>query len=119
MSDERALIRTRDGECPTYVFTPSWSDQHPAVIFYMDGLGTRPIIFDMGRRLADQGYVVLVPDLFYRAGSYEALKPKKVLAAGDVMGAIGKLFASPDTGRAGEDTEAFLTYLDSREDSAG
>ena len=58
--------------------------RHPAVIFFMDGLGIRPTIFEMGQRLADQGYVVLVPDLFYRAGRYEALEPKKVFASGDV-----------------------------------
>jgi len=69
--------------------------------------------------LAEYGYVVLVPDLFYRAGRYEALDPKKVFASSDVMGAIGHLLSSTDNRRAGEDTEAFLAYLDSREDVAG
>jgi carboxymethylenebutenolidase len=119
MSDENVLIRTRDGECPAYVFTPSEGARHPAVIFYMDGLGIRPTIFDMGQRLADYGYVVLVPDLFYRAGPYEPLDPAKVFASGDVRAAIGHLFASTDNRRAGEDTEAFLAYLDGRDDVAG
>ena len=119
MSNEQVSIRTHDGECPTYVFTPSGNSPHPAVIFSMDGLGIRPTIFEMAQRLADHGYVVLVPDLFYRAGPYEALDPKKVFASGDVRGAIGHLFASTDNRRAGEDTAAFLAYLDSREDVAG
>ena len=119
MSHEQVSIRTDDGECPAHVFTPSGDDPHPAVIFYMDGLGIRPTIFEMGQRLADHGYVVLVPDLFYRAGPYEALEPKKVFASGDVMAAIGHLFASTDNRRAGEDTQAFLAYLGSREDVAG
>ncbi len=119
MGDEQVSIRTRDGECPAYVFTPSDGGRHPAVIFYMDGLGIRPTIFEMGQRLADYGYVVLVPDLFYRAGPYEALDPKKVFASGDVRAAIGHLFASTDNRRAGEDTEAFLAYLESRQDVAG
>jgi carboxymethylenebutenolidase len=119
MSYEQVSIRTHDGECPAYVFTPLRPDRHPAVIFYMDGLGIRPTILEMGQRLAERGYVVLVPDLFYRAGRYEPLEPKKVFASGDVMGAIGHLFASTDNRRAGEDTEAFLAYLDSREDVAG
>ena len=84
MSDEQVSIRTQDGECPAYVFTPSASDQHPAVTFYMDGLGIRPTILRWAG-LADPGYVVLVPDLFYRAGPYEALDPKKVFASGDVI----------------------------------
>jgi carboxymethylenebutenolidase len=119
MSEEQLSIRTRDGECPAYVFTPADTVPHPAVIFYMDGLGIRPTIFEMGRRLADHGYVVLVPDLFYRAGRYEPLVPKEVFASGDARAAIGHLFASTDNRRAGEDTEAFLAYLASRPDVAG
>jgi carboxymethylenebutenolidase len=119
MSHEQVSIRTHDGDCPAHVFTPSGSERHPAVIFYMDGLGIRPTIFEMGQRLADHGYVVLVPDMFYRAGPYEALEPEKVFASGDVRSAIGHLFASTDNHRAGEDTEAFLAYLNGREDVAG
>jgi carboxymethylenebutenolidase len=119
MSNEQVSIRTHDGECPAYVFTPSGSDPHPAVIFYMDGLGIRPTIFDMGQRLADYGYVVLVPDLYYRVGPYEPLNPKEVFASGDVRRTLGHLFASTDNRRAAEDTEAFLAYLEGREDVAG
>jgi carboxymethylenebutenolidase len=119
MNYEQVSIRTHDGECPTYVFRPPGDASHPAVIFYMDGLGIRPTIFEMGQRLAEHGYVVLVPDLYYRVGHYEPLDPKKVFASGDVRGTIGHLFASTDNRRAGEDTEAFLAYLDSRRDIAG
>jgi carboxymethylenebutenolidase len=119
MSEEQVSIRTRDGECPASVFTPPEAGRHPAAIFYMDGLGIRPTIFEMGRRLADYGYVVLVPDLFYRAGRYDPLVPKDVFASGDVMAVIGHLFGSTDNRRAGEDTEAFLAYLASRDDVAG
>jgi carboxymethylenebutenolidase len=119
MSHEQVSIRTRDGECPTYVCTPSEAGPHPAVIFYMDGLGIRPTIVDMGERLAGYGYVVLVPDLYYRVGSHDELVPAEVFASGDVRGTLGHLFASTDNRRAGEDTEAFLGYLDTRPDVAG
>ncbi|MCU1363333.1 MAG: dienelactone hydrolase [Acidimicrobiaceae bacterium] len=119
MSYEQVSIRTHDGECPGYVFTPLETSKRPAIIFYMDGLGIRPTILEMGQRLADLGYVVLVPDLYYRVGSYEALDPAKVFASGDVRATIGHLLASTDNRRAGEDTEAFLAYLDSRDDVAG
>ena len=119
MSYEQVSIRTQDGECPAYVFTPSGSDRSPAVIFYMDGLGIRPTTLEMGQRLASHGYVVLVPDLFYRAGRYDPLDPKEVFASGDVRAAIGHLISSTDNRRAGQDTEAFLAYLDSRDDVAG
>jgi len=119
MSREEISIRTRDGECPASVFTPQGAGPWPAAIFYMDGLGIRPTLFEMGQRLADAGYVVLLPDLFYRAGPYAPMEPKKVFASGDVMGAIGHLFRTTDNGRAARDTEAFLAYLDGRGDVAG
>jgi len=119
MGQEQVSIRTRDGECPAYVFTSAAGGRHPAVIFYMDGLGIRPTIFDMGQRLADSGYTVLVPDLFYRAGNYGPLDPKEVFASGNVRSALGHLMSSTDNRRAAEDTEAFLSYLDTRDDVAG
>jgi carboxymethylenebutenolidase len=119
MTQERVSIRTRDGDCPAYVFTPTGSEPHPAVIFFMDGLGIRPTLFEMGQRLADYGYVVLLPDLFYRAGPYEPLDPQVVFASGDVRSALAHLFSSTDNRRAGEDTEAFLAYLSGRDDVAG
>jgi carboxymethylenebutenolidase len=118
-SDIPVPIGTKDGVCPTWVFTPADGGRHPAAIFYMDGLGIRPTLFEMGQRLADHGYVVLVPDLYYRAGPYDALDPKEVFASGDVRGALGHLLGSTDNRRAAEDTEAFLDYLDTRADVAG
>lgn len=119
MAHERISIATRDGDCPAHIFTPQGDGPWPAVIFYMDGLGIRPTLFEMGQRLADGGYVVLLPDLFYRAGSYEPLEPKTVFATGNVREAIAHLFNSTDNRRAAEDTQAFLTYLETRPDVAG
>jgi carboxymethylenebutenolidase len=119
MSQEPISIRTREGECPAYVFTGADGGRHPAVIFFMDGLGIRPTLFEMGQRLADHGYVVLLPDLFYRAGRYEPLDPKEVFASGDARSALAHLFSSTDNLRAGADTEAFLAYLGTRNDVIG
>jgi carboxymethylenebutenolidase len=116
MSHEQLSIRTPDGACPAHVFKPEGSGPWPAAIFYMDGLGIRPTLFEMGQRLANGGYVVLLPDLFYRAGPYEPLEPKKVFAAGDVRAALAHLLASTDNRRAAEDTKAFLAHLDTRND---
>lgn len=129
MTHEQVSIRTADGDCPAHVFTPSDDatndadtndGQHPTVIFYMDGLGIRPTLFDMAQHLADHGYVVLLPDLYYRIGPYEPLDPKAVFASGDVRATLAHLFESTDNRRAGgEDTGAFLEYLDTRDDVAG
>jgi carboxymethylenebutenolidase len=119
MSHETLSVRTHDGDCPVHVFTPQGSGPWPAAIFFMDGLGIRPTLFDMGQRLADAGYVVLLPDLYYRAGAYEPLDPKAVFASNDVRGAIGHLYSTTGNRKAAQDTEAFLALIDSRKDVAG
>jgi carboxymethylenebutenolidase len=42
----------------------------PGIIFYMDAMGPRPSLDGMAQQLADAGYVVLLPDLFYRFAPY-------------------------------------------------
>jgi carboxymethylenebutenolidase len=121
VGQETITIRTRDGGCPSHVFTPSaGAGPWPAVIFYMDGLAIRPTLFAMGQRLADAGYVVLLPDLYYRAGPYAPLDPKVVLASPDGRAALAPLVGTTNSQKAGvEDTEAFIAYLDTRKDVAG
>jgi carboxymethylenebutenolidase len=66
MPCEQIAISTRDGGCPTRVFTPGADRSCPAIIFYMDAGGIRPAVLGMAERLSQGGYVVLLPDLFYR-----------------------------------------------------
>ena len=50
-------IETKDGICPASIFTPAnGTGPWPGVIFFMDGLGIRPVLWEMGQRLADAGY---------------------------------------------------------------
>ena len=70
MLTEQVTIRTLDADCPAYVMSPSGDGPWPAVIFYGDAGGIRPAMLEMAQRLADAGYVVLLPDLFYRYGPY-------------------------------------------------
>lgn len=64
-------IRTQDGLARAWLFHPRVETTAglPGIIYYMDALGPRDAIFKMGQRLADAGYIVLLPDLFYRSGS--------------------------------------------------
>lgn len=47
-----------------HVATPAGDGSWPAIIFYMDACGIRPVAVEMAQRLAGAGYVVLLPDLF-------------------------------------------------------
>jgi len=118
MPNEQVTIATRDGDCPCHIMTPATGGPWPAIIYYMDAGGIRPALADMAHRLADAGYLVLLPDLFYRAGAYGPLVPKE-LFAGDWRAVLGPLMATTGNGKAAEDTGAFLAYLDTRKDFAG
>jgi carboxymethylenebutenolidase len=118
MPHEQVTIPTRDGSCPAHVFTPGDERGGPAIIFYMDAGGLRPAELQMAQRLADGGYVVLLPDLFYRYGPYGPFVPTEVFK-GDVRAILGPLMATTGNDKAAEDTEAFLACLDARTDVEG
>jgi carboxymethylenebutenolidase len=118
MTYEKVQVPTRDGVCPVHVFTPASGTISPAIVFYMDAGGVRPAELQMARRLAEAGYVVLLPDLFYRYGAYGPFDPVEVFK-GDVRAILGPLMATTDNEKAAEDTRALLTYLDTRTDVAG
>jgi len=115
MSQQQISIHTKDGACKAWVLTPDGKGPWPAVIFYMDGFGIRPTMNEMADHIAMQGYVVLLPDLFYRFGPYGPFDPKEVLK-GDFRAIVGPMIASTDNHKAAEDTAAFLSYLESRAD---
>lgn len=103
---------TADGVCHAHVFTPDTPGPWPAVLVFMDGIGIRPTLFDHCARLAAAGYVVLLPDLFYRSGPYDPVDPAKLLSDPAVRGAWFARHA-PTTNSANimRDTAVFLDFL--------
>ncbi|KJK43813.1 dienelactone hydrolase [Lentzea aerocolonigenes] len=61
-------VITEDGTADAYLAHPDGAGPYPAVLFYMDAFGLRPHLRSMADRLAAAGYVVLVPNVFYRVG---------------------------------------------------
>src|SRR4051812_36466965 len=107
MAQEPVTIQTKDGACRAWVATPDGQGPWPAVIMYMDAFGIRPAMVQMARHIADQGYVVLLPDLFHRFGPYGPHEPKE-LFKGDFRAVIGPQMASTNKRTVAEDTAAFL-----------
>lgn len=113
-------INTRDGVCPASIFTPQdkigpWH----AAIFYMDGFGIRPVMWDMGQRLADDGYLVLMLDLYYRSGSYPPKIPTQTLADPALKEEFFKLVSSLNRDMRISDAGAFIDFLSSHPEVKG
>jgi carboxymethylenebutenolidase len=110
-------IKTKDGTCPSYIYRPSGSGPWPAVLIFMDGLGIRPAMLEIGERLATYGYFVLLPDLFYRSGRYEPMDPHAVFADPDRRKTLSeKFFALATPANIMSDTVAFTNYLAAQPD---
>jgi carboxymethylenebutenolidase len=109
---KQVAIPTPDGEARAYVFHPQGEGPWPAVIFYMDAPAIRPALFEMCERLAGEGYFVLLPDMFWRAGPYEPINLAEAFKDEAARRAIfGKFMASTDPRKAMSDTGAFLDWL--------
>jgi carboxymethylenebutenolidase len=60
-------IKTPDGTCDAAFIHPK-SGSHPGVLIWPDAFGLRPAMREMAKRIAAEGYSVLVPNPFYRLG---------------------------------------------------
>ena len=69
MSHRDVLIPTPDGTCDASLHTPSGAGPWPAVIMFPDAGGVRPTFHAMAQQLADLGYAVLLPNVYYRSAS--------------------------------------------------
>jgi carboxymethylenebutenolidase len=68
MTSSHIDITTPDGVADAYLVHPDDGGRHPGVLLLMDAFGLRPRIEEMADRIAQRGYAVLAPNLFYRAG---------------------------------------------------
>ncbi len=108
---KRIEIETPDGACPSYVFRPPSGGPWPAVLVFMDGLGIRPAMLEIGERLATHGYFVLLPDLFHRSGAYEPMDPRAIFSDPEKRRMRETFLALATPANVMSDTGAFLDFL--------
>jgi len=108
-------ITTPDGTCNAAFIHPT-SGSHPAVLIWADAFGLRPALRDMGKRLAAQGYTVLVPNPFYRVTKDPKLDTATFDFAKD-RDKIQPLMNSINAdGAAEKDAVAFIAWLDQQKE---
>jgi carboxymethylenebutenolidase len=113
MTREFIDIGTTDGSCDSYVSYPDTGGPFPAVIFYMDGIGIRPVLREMADRIAEKGFYVLLPNTYYRRGRAplfdvaSILKPENRATLMDLVLSVTPELVQRDAG-------AFLEFLAQR-----
>jgi carboxymethylenebutenolidase len=107
-------IKTPDGTADAVLFAPTEAGRFPAILMWPDIMGLRPTFRDMGRRLAAEGYVVLVPNPFYRSKRAPVLEGP--INFGDPVTRqllTGYRKAMSDAG-INQDAASYLAFLDAQ-----
>jgi carboxymethylenebutenolidase len=115
ITETKVDVKTPDGTCDAVFIHPT-KGSHPGVLIWHDSLGLRPAMVDLGKRIAGEGYSVLVPNLFYRAARApvfdESFDYAKNPADREKYGRIVSSFLAP--GAAQRDAIAYIAFLDSQ-----
>ncbi len=106
-------IKTPDGTADAYFVHPS-SGAHPAVLIWPDILGLRPAFRQMGKRLAESGYSVLVPNPFYRQQKAPVAPPGATFSDPETRKAVMALAAGLNPQTHVTDATAFIKFLDAQ-----
>lgn len=112
-------IITPDGIADAFIVRPDGDGPFPAVVYNMDGIGLRPVLEGMATRLAEQGYVVLVPNAFYRGGRAPLIPLDELLGdkrSPETLTTLMGLIATMTPSAAASDAKAWVAYLDSQDD---
>jgi carboxymethylenebutenolidase len=107
-------VPTPDGVADCYLTKAAGDGPHPGVLFMIDAIGLRPRIEEMADRIAGQGYVVLAPNVFYRAGRaplWETPDLHDPDARVKFFRSIGPLIGALTPGAVAADGGAYLNKL--------
>ena len=107
-------ITTPDGVCDAYFVHPA-KGAHAAVLIWPDILGLRPAKRLMGKRLAGEGYAVLVVNPYYRSQKSPVVSEGETFADEAVRNKVFPLYRSLSPETNVTDAKAFVAWLDTQD----
>ena len=107
-------VSTPDGTADCYFVHPS-SGAHPGVLVWPDALGLRPAFEQMGRRLAESGYAVLVVNPYYRRVRAPVVEEGASFRDAATREVIMPLMRSLSAETNVTDAKAFVAFLDAQD----
>lgn len=119
MPSVSASVTTPDGTCPVTLHTPEGSGPWPGVVMYVDAGGVRDTMHEMAQTLADQGYAVLLPDVYYRHGDWAPFDMRTVFGDPEQRTRLMTMVGSVTPDMIAGDAGAFFDFLDSRPEVTG
>lgn len=114
VTETNVEIKTPDGTCDAVFIHPTTAS-HPGVLVWPDALGLRPAMRDIGKRIAAEGYSVLVPNPFYRTAKAPVFDAsfsfQNQADRAKLQQMTGPLNAA---GAAEKDAVAYIAFLDAQ-----
>ena len=107
VTDGEVTVKTPDGTCDAYFVHPA-SGTAAGVLLWPDIFGLRPAMRNMGKRLAESGYSVLVVNPFYRVQK----APTAEKGAATEIKALMPLMQALNATTHMTDARAFIAWLD-------
>lgn len=107
-------IKTPDGTADAALFYPKAKGKFPAVLLWPDVMSLRPVFRDMGRRLASAGYVVLVPNLYYRVQKAPVIQGSFNFANPEDRAKLMPMRATVTPEGTFKDAAAYVAFLDAQ-----
>jgi carboxymethylenebutenolidase len=114
VTEKDVTVKTADGNADAALFYPSGRGKWPAVLMWPDILGLRPVFREMGKRLAAQGYVVLVVNPYYRAKKAPVVEGAFDFSSKDDMAKIMAFRQGLTDAMVDRDSAAYVTFLDNQ-----
>ena len=107
VTESEVTIKTPDGTCDAYFVHPT-TGTAPGVLVWPDIFGLRPAFRQMGKRLAESGYSVLVVNPFYRVQK----APTAAQGAATAINGLLPLMNGLTPAIQATDSKAFVAWLD-------
>jgi carboxymethylenebutenolidase len=114
VTEKDVTVKTADGSADAALFYPTGKGKWPAVLMWPDILGLRPVFREMGKRLAAQGYVVLVPNPYYRAKKAPIVEGAFDFGSKDDMAKLMVFKNGLTDPMVDRDSAAYVTFLDAQ-----
>jgi carboxymethylenebutenolidase len=105
-------IRTPDGLADAALYYPEGKGPWPAVLIWPDVVSLRPAFREMGRRLAGEGYVVLVPNLYYRVRKAPVVEGAFNFSNPEDRAKLAPMRATVTPEGTDRDAVAYMAFLD-------
>ena len=107
------LVKTPSGMCDAALIHPG-TGRWPAVIIFPDIFGVRPVMRSMAKRLATDGYTVLVPNPYYRSTKAPGIGPDFDFGSAADRAKLEALRAPLTESAVMQDGAAYVAYLDAQ-----